>query len=57
MLGEHGHIGGMAVLRRAGELGGQYTTGTVLSVVEIPKESVTVLSWLNLAPNFRSVKG
>jgi len=57
MLGEHGHIGGMAVLRRAGELGGQYTTGTVLSVVEIPKESVMALSWLNLAPNFRSVKG
>lgn len=47
----------MAVLRRAGEPGGQYASGTVLSVVEILKESVMVLSWLNLAPNFRSVKG
>lgn len=46
----------LAMLRRAGEPGGQYANGTELSVVEILKESVMVLSWLNLAPDFRSAK-
>lgn len=47
----------MILLRRAKRPGQRYSGGVVLSMVEIPKESVMALSRLNLASNFRTAEG